>query len=64
MVVCSFVDLEKADYKVCREELWVVLQKLSVSGDLIRAIRAMYQPSEACVRVDGEKADWFKVRQK
>ena len=37
-----FMDLEKAYDKVCREELWVVLQRYSVSVDLPRAIRAMY----------------------
>ena len=39
--------------KVCREELWVVLQRYGVSGDLLRPIRAMYQAREACVRVEG-----------
>ena len=58
-----FVDLVKAYDKVCREELWVVLQRYSVSGDLLRAIRAMYQVNETCVRVDGEVTEWFKVRQ-
>ena len=36
------VDLEKAYDTVCREELWVVLQRYGVSGDLLRAIRAIY----------------------
>ena len=58
-----FVDLEKAYDKVCREELWVVLQRYGVSGDLPRAISTMYQASEACVKVDGEVTEWFKVRQ-
>ena len=44
----AILDLEKTYDKVCREELWVVLQRYSVSGDLLRAIRAMYQASEAC----------------
>ena len=34
-----FRDLEKAYDKVCREELWVLLQRYGVSGDLLRAIR-------------------------
>ena len=58
-----FVDLEKPYDKACREELWVVLQKFGVSGDLLRAIKAMYQASGQCVRVDGKVADWFEVRQ-
>ena len=31
-------------------------------GDLLRAIRAIYQASEACVTVDGEVTEWFEVR--
>ena len=49
--------------KVCREELWLVLQRYGMLGDLLRAIRAIYQASEACVRVEGEVTEWFKVRQ-
>ena len=37
-----FVDLEKAYDKVCREELWEALKRYGVSGDLLRAIRALY----------------------
>ena len=48
---------------ICREELWVVLQRYGVSGDLLKAIRAMYQASEACVKVEDEVTEWFEVRQ-
>ena len=34
-----------------------------MSGDLLRAIRAKYQASEVCVRVDGEMMEWFEVKQ-
>ena len=46
-----FVDLEKAYDKVCRKELWEALKRYGVVSDLLRAIRAVYQASEACVRV-------------
>ena len=58
-----FVDLEEAYDKVCREELWEALKRYGVSGDLLRAIRALYQASEASVKVDGECSEWFKVKQ-
>ena len=58
-----FVDLEKAYDKVCREELWGALQRYSVSGHLLRAIKAMYQDSRAYVKVDGGKTEWFGVKQ-
>ena len=57
------VDLEKAYDKVCREELWETLQRYGVSGGLLRAIKSLYQASEACVRVDGEVSEWFEVKQ-
>ena len=49
--------------KVCQEELWEALKRYGVSGDLLRAIRALYQASEACVKVDGECSEWFEVKQ-
>ena len=58
-----FVDLQKAYDKVCRKELWEALKRYGVAGDLLRAIRTMYQASEACVRVDGECSEWFEVKQ-
>ena len=65
LYVCTvvFVDLERPMIRyVCRVELRVVLQRYSVPGDMLRAIRAMYQASEACVRVGGEVTEWFEVR--
>ena len=38
-------------------------QRHGVSVDLMRAIKVMYQVSEACVKVDGEMAEWFEVKQ-
>ena len=59
-----FVDLEKAYDKVCREELWEALWRYSVHVcGLLRVIKSMHQASEACVRVDGEVSEWFKVKQ-
>ena len=66
LYICTvvFVDLERPMIRyVCRVELWVVLQRYSVPGDLLRAIRTTYQASEACVRVGGEVTEWFEVRQ-
>ena len=34
-----------------------------MSVDLVRAIKVMYQVSEACVRVNGEISEWFEVKQ-
>ena len=37
----------------------MVLQRYGMLGDFLRAIRAIYQASEACVRVEGEVTEWF-----
>ena len=58
-----FVDLVKAYDKVCREELWECLQRYGVSSHLLTAIKAMYQASVACVRVDGVMSEWIEVKQ-
>ena len=58
------MDLENAYDKLYREELWECLQRYSVSGHLLRAIKAMYQVSVACVRVDGVMSEWFDVKQR
>ncbi len=59
----GFVDLEKVYDKVCRQELWEALQKYGVPGDQLRAIKSLYQESEACVRADREESEWFEVPQ-
>ena len=61
LMVC--VDLEKAYDRVDRELLWRVLRAYGVNGELIRAVRSLYDDGKACVRVQGQKSDWFGVGQ-
>ena len=60
-VACA--DLEKAYDKVCRDKLWCVLDEYGVKGKLMRAIRSLYEGSEACVRVGGMLSGWFPISQ-
>ena len=57
------VDLEKAYDKVCRDKLWCVLDEYGVKGKLMRALRSLYEGSEACVRVGGMLSGWFPISQ-
>ena len=57
------VDLEKAYDKVDRELLWKVLRTYGVNGELMRAVRSLYNNSKASVSVRWQKSDWFGVRQ-
>ena len=34
-----------------------------VPGGLLRAIKSLYQESEACMRADREESEWFEVLQ-
>src|ERR1041384_409583 len=53
-VFAVFVDLEKAYDRVNRRELCQVLCEYGVRGKLLDGLRAMYENSKACVRVDGK----------
>ena len=55
------VDLKKAYDQVCRDKLWCMLDEYGVKGKLLRAIRSLYEGSEACVRVDGMLSGWFPI---
>ena len=60
-MVC--MDLEKAYNRVERELLWRLLRAYGVNGELIRAVRSLYDDGKTCVRVQGQKLDWFRVGQ-
>ena len=49
--------LEKAYDKVCRENLWRMLVRYKVGGQLLRAIQSFYRASQACVWVNGNSED-------
>ena len=61
-VFWAFMDLEKAYDRVDREALWKVLMMYGVGGSLLRAVKAFYVDSRACVRAGGGVSDWFDVR--
>jgi hypothetical protein len=56
-----FIDLEKAYDRVPREKLWKVLQEYGVDGQLLTAIRSLYECPEFQVRVNGVVSTPFKV---
>ena len=62
-MVLACVDLKKVYDRVGREKLWNVLKEYGVTGRLLRAIRSLYNKSEACVRVKDELSGWFPITQ-
>ena len=57
------VDLEKAYNKVCRSNLWRVLVRYKLGGQLLRADQSCYRANQACVRVNGKPSKWFSIPQ-
>lgn len=58
-VVACFVDLKKAFPSVNRNLLLYKLQQYGVKGKVIRAIAAVYDKPQYCVRVNGQHTDMF-----
>ena len=57
------MDLEKAYDRVDRVLLWRVLRTYGVNGELLSAVKSLYDNGKACVNVQGQKSDWFGVGQ-
>ncbi|KAJ0173828.1 hypothetical protein K1T71_010977 [Dendrolimus kikuchii] len=60
-VFCGFVDLEKAFDRVVRKDLWDILPRYGINGQLMRAVQSTYEGCMACVRLDGSLSPWFDV---
>ena len=41
--------------------MWCVLGMYGINGQLLKAVRSLYEKSEACVRVCREEGEWFEV---
>src|SRR5678815_2244244 len=54
----GIMDLQQA---YDREARWQVLVIYGVGGRLLNGIKSMYDDSEACVRINGVKGDWFGI---
>src|SRR5678816_4156031 len=57
----GFMDLLQAYDRVNREALWQGLVIYGVGFRLLNGIKSMYEDSEACVRINGVKGDWFSI---
>jgi len=60
-VYACFVDLEKVYDRVPRNLLWGVMQEYGVDGQLLAAVKSLYECSSSCVRVNGRKSEPFPV---
>lgn len=57
---CAFIDFKKAFDSVYRNGLWFKLNKLGISGKILRIIRDMYTKVKARVKVCNTYSDFFE----
>lgn len=57
-----FMNLEKANDRIDKDSLWVVLQMHWLKGKLQKAMKSFYMNSTAYVSVDYSVGEWFLVK--
>lgn len=58
----TFIDFTKAYDCINRNKLWFKLRQYGINGKFYQALRAIYQNTENCVRLNrGLMSDWFNV---
>ena len=55
----AFIDLQKAFDMVDRDLLALKLLKIGITGNFYSAVKALYEKTEVCIRVNGYLTDWF-----
>eukprot|EP00973_Karenia_brevis_P026188 3613204-Karenia_brevis.AAC.1 len=59
----SFFDIEKAFPRVCREALWVLLEKRGCDPRMIKVCKALHEFTSYAVRVHrGVSSSWLPDR--
>ena len=58
----AFIDFKKAFDSVRHTELWQIMKKMGVNGQIIRPIRKLYQSQEAAARIESELSEWFNIK--
>ena len=58
---CAFLDYEKAFDKIDRIFLWQKLLNENISGKVLVIIKNIYESAKSCVKVGGEKSEFFKI---
>ena len=61
LLYLGFMDLEKAYDRVDRKGVWEVLEIYGIGGRNLEAVKSFYEGCEACVRVENEESEMFKV---
>ena len=59
-LLMAFLDIEKAYDSVCREKVWKAMENMGVEKGTVGRVKEMYCGSVSCVKVGGERTDWFR----
>ena len=57
----AFIDFRKAYDCINRKLLFNKLNKLGLDGNILNALKSLYDGVQCCVRVNGLKTEWFPV---
>lgn len=55
-----FLDIEKAYDSVLRKKVWQAMENKGVEKETVNRVKEMYFGGMSCVKVGGERTDWFK----
>ena len=61
LVMC-FIDFAQAYDSIWREGAWKLLGKYGIHAKIIRIMENLYSTVLACIRIDGEETEWFKIK--
>ena len=60
----AFIKFKKVFDSVRLTELWQIMKKMGVNGQIIIQIRKLYQSQEVPVRVESELSEWFNIKKR
>ena len=60
-LIITYVDFKKAFDSVNRKMMFAILRHYGVPGDIVAAIKCIYDKSMSCVRNKGELSEFFEV---
>ena len=56
-----FIDFKKAFYRVWDAALWATMTKYTISINLIRVIKSLYDKATSAILFNGSIEDWFRT---
>ena len=61
LVMC-FIDFAQAYDSIWRKGAWKLMRNYGINAKILRLIENLYSTVLACIRIDGEETEWFKIK--